>query len=350
MKYFLPFILSVFIFSQVSGQITITLNDLVNVGDYANIADVEDVPPGFTPGPPGVAQHWDFSGFVMDTNKYLYFVDPAGTPFAASFPSSNMVIEGLMDSAYIYTTRNSFVYQIDGLAGNYDIFENVVAPFEPPEIIFSFPLNYLDSMQQTIVVDVTIASPEPPADSLRLKVVSEIDDKVDAWGTLTTPVSTYDVLRIREVRITIDSTWMKLLGFWLYVESSTEATLKYTYMANDVGIQVAEIESDTSGNDYSNISYLLSVGPMPFVEEEEMAVKLRVFPNPVSSVMNLAWDERHSGNFLLLDIQGKTVLKKSFENTSDIRINTSALPEGFYLYQLDFKGEKDIISGKVLVR
>ncbi len=350
MKYFLPLILSVFIFSQASGQITITLDDLVNVGDYANIADVDDVPPGFDPGPPGASQHWDFSGFVMDTNYYLYFVDPASTPFAASFPTSNMVIEGLMDSAYIYTTRNSFVYQIDGLAGTYDIFENVVAPFEPPEIMLSFPLNYLDSMQQTIVVDVTIASPAPPADSLRLKVVSEIDDKVDAWGTLTTPVSTYDVLRIREVRIATDSVWIKLLGIWMYVESSTEVTLKYTYMANDAGVQVAEIESDTSGNNYNNISYVLAVGPMPFVEEEEMAIKLRVFPNPVNSVMNVAWDERHSGSLMLMDVQGKIVLERTFENTSDIRINTSALPEGFYLYQLAFKGEKDIISGKVLVK
>ena len=349
MKYFLPLILSVFIFSQASGQITITLDDLVNVGDTVNIADVDDVPPGFDPGPPGASQHWDFSGFIMDTNYYLYFVDPASTPFAASFPTSNMVIEGLMDSAYIYTTRNSFVYQIDGLAGTYDIFENVVAPFEPPEIMFSFPLNYLDSMQQTIVVDVTIASPEPPADSLRLKVVSEIDDKVDAWGTLTTPVSTYDVLRIREVRIATDSVWIKLLGIWMYVESSTEVTLKYTYMANDLGIQVAEIESDTSGNNYNNISYLLAEDPI-FVKEEEMAIDLRVFPNPASSVMNLAWDERHSGNFMLMDVQGKIVLERTFENTSDIRINTSALPQGFYLYQLAFKGEKDIISGKVLVQ
>jgi hypothetical protein len=349
MKYFLPLILSVFIFSQASGQITITLDDLVNVGDTVNIADVDDVPPGFDPGPPGASQHWDFSGFIMDTNYYLYFVDPASTPFAASFPTSNMVIEGLIDSAYIYTTRNSFVYQIDGLAGTYDIFENVVAPFEPPEIMFSFPLNYLDSMQQTIVVDVTIASPQPPADSLRLKVVSEINDKVDAWGTLTTPVSTYDVLRIREIRIATDSVWMKLLGFWLYVESLTEITLKYTYMANDLGIQVAEIESDTSGNNYNNISYLLAEDPI-FVKEEEIAIDLRVFPNPASSVMNVAWDERHNGSFLLMDMQGKTVLEKAFENTSDIRINTSALPQGFYLYQLAFKGEKDITSGKVLVR
>ena len=350
MKYFLLLILLAFIYSQAAGQITITLDDLVNVGDYANIADVADVPPGFDPGPPGASQHWDFSAFVMDTNHYLYFVDPASTPFAASFPTSNMVIEGLMDSAYIYTTRNSFVYQIDGLAGTYDIFENIVAPFEPPEIMLSFPLNYLDSMQQTTVVDVTIASPEPPADSLRLKVVSELDSKVDAWGTLATPVNTYDVLRKREVRIATDTVWIKLLGFWMYIESSTEVTLKYTYMANNEGIQVAEIESDTSGSSYNNISYLLAVGPMPFIEEEEVGVQLRVFPNPVNSVMNVAWDERHSGNFLLLDIQGKTLLEKTFENTSDIRINTSALPEGLYLYRLAFKGEKDIVSGKVLVR
>ena len=224
-----------------------------------------------------------------------------------------------------------------------------MAPFEPPEVMLSFPLNYLDSMQQTIVVDVTIASPEPPADSLRLKVVSEINSKVDAWGTLTTPVNTYDVLRKREVRIATDTVWMKLLGFWLYVESSTEVTLKYTYMANNEGIQVAEIESDTSGNNYNNISYLLPEGPI-FVEEEEMAIKLRVFPNPVSSVMNVAWDERHSGSFMLIDMQGRTVLEKTFENTTDIRVNTSALPEGFYLYQLAFRDEKDIVSGKVLVR
>ncbi|NQT76859.1 MAG: T9SS type A sorting domain-containing protein [Bacteroidetes bacterium] len=350
MKYFLPLILSVFIFSQAVAQITITLDDLVNVGDTVNIADVDNVPPGFDPGPPGASQHWDFSGFVMNTNYYLYFVDPASTPFAADFPTSNMTVVGLMDSAYIYTTRNSFVYQIDGLAGTYDIFENVVAPFEPPEIMFSFPLNYLDSMQQTIVVDVTIASPEPPADSLRLKVVSELDSKVDAWGTLTTPVNTYDVLRKREIRIATDTIWMKLLGFWLYVESNTDISINYKYMANDVGYPVMEFSVDTAGTEYSNINYHLDAG----VGESELYLiedlVFSIYPNPASTEVYCRMRSAGlEGVILIYDMTGRQFHSLPLNSTQQLKIDVSTYPPG--LYQLVLKSDgKGVSTKKFVVR
>ncbi len=349
MKYFIPFILSVLILSQASGQITITSVDLMDVGDSANLAAVPEVPPGFEPGAPGPNQHWDFSALLMDTNHYLYFVDPATTPYAASFPTSNIAVEGMVDSAWAYTTKNSFVFQIDGLAGSYDIFEDVVAPFEPPEILFSFPVNYLDSLEQTSIIDLTIPSPEPPADSVRLKVVTTVNSKIDAWGELTTPVWVGDVLRYRDLRITIDSSWVKLIGFWIYLESNTTIAINYTYMANDVGYPVLQFDSDTAGSEYSSINYLLDTG----VGEPDLylsdGIIFSIYPNPASTAIYCIMQSADvEGLMSIYDMMGREMdVIQISKGSNQYRVDVSGYPSG--LYHLMIKNGNSILGQKKFI-
>jgi hypothetical protein len=335
------------------AQISITSADLMDVGDSVTLAVVDEVPPGFFPGPAGANQHWIFSDLEMDTTSQLEFVNPANTPYGASFPTSNIAVEGLADflieGAWAYATKNTFVFQVDGLAGSYDIFEDIVVPLNPSEVMYSFPINYLDNSSQTSIADISLPSPEPLADSIRLKVVTTVEMEVDAWGELTTPTWTGQVLRIRDVRTTVDSVWVKLLFFWAYLESSTTVGITYKYMANDQGYPVMQFMADSSNTQFSGLNYLLDPDVGLADHDGLEGFNYNVYPNPAGPVLNIRWNDIRSGNFSLSDIYGRQLRSQDFANTSEIKLLTSDLARGIYVYQLRLDGVSEIYSGKVVV-
>ena len=283
------------------AQITITIDDLIDAGDSVNLAVVDSVPAGFNAGPSGPDRHWDFTNLMMDTTSVLKFTDPSTTPYGGEFPSSNIAVEGLVEDmgleGYAYGSRSADLFQIDGGAGSYDIFEDIIVPFNPPEVMFDFPVNYLDSSLQTTVMQIEIDSPEPGADSVRVRITSILDSKVDAWGELSTPNWTGQVLRYRDVRTTIDSTWIKVLFFWIFLESNENTGVMYRYMANDVGYPVLMFNADANETDFSRINYHLDAG----VGEAELPMlaqtSFTVFPNPANDIMYCKFEDAFEGEF-----------------------------------------------------
>lgn len=346
--------LAVVLMLSVSAQITVFSDDIIDVGDSVTLAVADTVPAGFNPGPPGANLHWDFSDISMDTSSVLNFIDPASTPYAASFPNSTIAIEGIVEDlgleGWAYATKNISVLQIDGAAGSYDIFQDVVAPFNPPEVMFDFPVNYLDTLVQTSVIDVKIESPEPPADSLRLKVVTSTNMVVDAWGELTTPLWTGDVLRLRDTRVTTDTVWVKLLFFWVYLESSTSVSHTYKYMANGMGYPVLQFNSDSSDMEYSGINYLIpedvGVG-----EKSIQYADLHIYPNPAIDEINIVRQENSLStqySILIYDLYGRKMAVLTSSQTQT-RIDVSSYPAGVYFAVV--KGENSILGkSKFMVR
>jgi hypothetical protein len=340
-------IILVLAFFRSQAQITITLDDLAEVGDTVNLAVVGTAPPNFKPGTAGPNQTWDFTNLVMDTNQYLYFVDPAATPFAGSFPASNMVMIGIMDSVYLYTIRNSFHFKMDGFAGVFAGFDDLVVPFMPPEILMNFPMNYLDSLEQTVIQDVKIKSDEPFVDSLRYKLVNDIITVVDAWGNLTTPISSYEVLRIKQTRIVTDSIWMKVGFFWVFLETSTNASLNYRYVANDAGYAVLEFQSDTAGTEYSGIRYLLDE-TVSLPDPISLPV-VSVFPNPANSEITFSWNDFRSGNISIYDPTGRMLIMETFSHSRQLKPDIGKLNGGLYFYQLQFFHSPEKQAGRFLI-
>jgi hypothetical protein len=346
-------IISLLIALSGSAQITITVDDLMDVGDSVNLAAVDSIPAGFSPGPAGANQHWDFSDLIMDTVYTLNFIDPATTPYGASFPTSNIATEGLVESfgaeGYAYATRNMSLFQIDGFAGSYDIIEDLVVPFNPPEVMFDFPVNYLDSLNQTSVMDVRVDSPEPGADSLRIKVVTSVDSHVDAWGELTTPTWVGDVLRFRDERRTIDSAWVKILFFWIFLETNTTEVVTYKYMANDVGYPVMQFNSNPDGTEYSMVNYVYyaGVGSEELIAPQE--ISFRVYPNPAQDVIHF-WvqDLDAEAEVSIFNLQGQQLYAIPIgSNQQQLDIDVSAYVPG--IYQMVLKTNAGQVSARKFI-
>lgn len=337
-----------------TAQITIFSTDLFDVGDSVNLAGVDSIPPGFGPGSAGPDQHWDFSNLLKDSTYTLTFIEPDSTPYAASFPNSNIAVEGLIEGfdveGYAYATKNMTLFQIDGFGGSYDIFEDIVVPFEPPEVMFDFPVNYLDSSLQTSVLDITIESPEPAADSVRIKLTTTVDSKVDAWGELMTPVWTGQVLRIKDVRHTIDSAWVKILFFWVFLESNEQTAITYKYMASGAGYPVLQFNADTSGMEYTMINYHLdvSVGMEELLENKE--TEFDVYPNPAHGIVYCKMHNAEvEGELMIYDISGRLIVSQPVASSQKLySFDLSKNPPG--LYQVVLKTQESFSAKKLLVR
>ena len=62
---------------------------------------------------------------------------------------------------------------------------------------------------------------------------------------------------------------------------------------------------------------------------------LKIFPNPVSNQLHIEFiKEEQSATIRVFDIQGHTVLRKAFQNTKSISLNTSNLSSGVYYLEV----------------
>jgi hypothetical protein len=355
MKSILTTAFSILIVYASIGQITITYEDLLDVGDSVSLAGVDSIPSNFKPGPAGPDQSWDFSNLIADTVYTLAFVEPDSTPYGASFPSSNIATSGLVEGfgaeGWAYGTKNMTVFQIDGFAGSYDILEDIVAPFDPPEVMFDFPVNYQDTIDSSSIMDIIIDSPEPGIDSIRIKVETTVNSIVDGWGEITTPVWTGEVLRFRDVRTTIDSSWIKVLFLWIFLESNTDTLVTYKYMANDQGYPVMQFNTNLSETEFSMVNFNMdatSVGTEELVTLT--STEFDLYPNPSDGTVYCRLQNAEvEGELIIYDLMGKKITSQPVTSSQKLySFDMSGYPPG--LYQVVLRGEEHCIAKKLLVR
>ncbi len=335
------------------AQITISYDDILDVGDSVELVAVDSVPMGFGPGPAGPDQVYDFSNLQADTSYILGFISPASTPYGGSFPTSNIAAEGLIEGfgaeGFAYATKNFSLLQIDGFAGSYDVFEDVVVPFEPPEIMFDFPINYGDSMSQTSVLQARVESPDPLADSIWLKMVTTVNTKVDGWGQITTPEWTGEVLRIRDVRTSIDTVFVKVLWMWLYLESNTTVSHTYKYLANDAGYPVVQFNTDTTETEFTMVNYLKNID-VGVEEQHDLAdIRFTIYPNPASQNVTCSFPDGIEAEITIYDMTGRVMVRKTASlGDLNFTFDVSDYPVG--IYNVVLGGDFGTFIQKLLVR
>ena len=148
---------------------------------FANAANVDDKSGGAN-------QTWDYSNLV-DSNAIfnLIAVTPASTPFADSFPGSNLAMKTVFDSAYLFFDAQTSQLTELGVAGS----DSTILRFIKPKIYMPYPFSY-NSFFTDSVVEVAAQYP------VELRGKDSLSG--DGYGTLKTPQSTYNnVLRVKYI-------------------------------------------------------------------------------------------------------------------------------------------------------
>jgi hypothetical protein len=343
-------LLGVASFSALTGfsQIVLEAADFPVAGDsiYQGIDTL--IPLTITPGSAGADQSWDFSQLRTRQGNTIHFADPTTLPSGGSFPNSFLAVEQFGGWGFADSTNG--VVEITGFSGDFTgLGVPMDIPFADPQTIFVFPANYQDSYNDTSIIDVSMEAPPAlvaqspiPIDSIRFKRYSEIQSEIDGWGTVITPLQSYDGLRQRNVEHNIDSIWIyaPLLGGWgllpgaaLGIENPRVTdNHRYNYIIKEIGYYAVSLTTNLNDS-VDRATFLSNESQCCFgagVEETNIAEAFSVYPNPTSNGFSIRMETTDKLVYALFDVTGKQVLAGSLNSTVTF-VNTAALADGLYV-------------------
>jgi hypothetical protein len=343
----------------VFGQtpITLTSSDIPVVGTrILNVNDFNLI--NINVGNAGINQNYDFSNLVSSTLDSTNYIATSSTNYATTFPTSNLTMLNLPDSNYtfIQTTSNS----IDVLGM---LMPNPFMEGEPLRLVadnpiqqMSFPATYETSftssgiMKSNAVPFYFELDASTYIDSFRLNLGVSNNSQIDGWGTLTTPVGTFNVLRqkstnVNTINVEGHSVSEPFPGFilklWLPFLDSVTTTTTYTYLTNtntNTPFILAEITTDE--NDVvTEANYSMVYNPAGIIETSNFIIS-EIYPNPSSDVINIkAIDKIETLNVYAED--GKLIYNRNI-NSENYSLNISSFKSGSYFIEISTSKGREV--------
>ena len=227
---------------------------------------------------------WDFSSATLALNQgTISFVDPAGTPYAASYPTSNLVQVATTGPNTYYTYFALSPTQLDMLAQ--DLGSADPSIYTDPKTPLIFPFAYQDYFIDYYTENGTDYS---------------VSRAYMGYGTLILPTGTYtNVVKMASTSGSID------------------------FFGSDPIQQLVTIDSDGEA---------IVVGDATIgLNEQGTAPVLRAYPNPVTDRVEVT-GLRSSGTWTLLDAEGRA-LRTGRHSAGPLTIDMAALSAGCYMVQ-----------------
>jgi len=353
------------------SQISLTVNDIANVGDQVITSNVPYT--GEAPAT-GTNQTYDLSsllpGFMEDTTKYIA---AAGTPFASQMPGANICQTSA--GSYTYFVRNSsgfylkgFVFSIPSDSSFIQLPSDFVFSFTPQIPIMTFPATMdmnlnTNSTSSRIEIPfdttVTISGVSTHITKIGIKLNIKDTSKIDGWGIASFPGGQFEVLRnyhAMDISTTLEA-YASILIFppaWIplpsnlipggagdFLGGNTKDIMLWT---NGRKQPLVTMALDTLGlvTSADVQADLLVVSNRSLVSEK---ASFEFYPNPASSSLSLSLPD-DSQQIRILDLSGKCV--REFGNFGRQAIlSVSGLKDGIYLVETE--AENGIRSRRKLV-
>ena len=335
-----------------NAQITVTMADVASPIKVIYQANDTLLTSGSVVGSAGTSQIWNMNMLSVGPIDTLTFMSYAWYP-DASFSTSNLIArQGTQN--FIYLNNSSTGLTALGTKGTTDFGAGPVTIKQtntPSEILLKFPTTYLtaytNNFKQTL----------PPTyfgvssiDSVKQTVAKKKTVLVDAWGSLTTPLGTFPVIRVKETVIQHDTTDIYAFGSWDPFpgtpQITADSTTGYTWWANGVGFPLVSIKLDSAGA--VKQAQWLEATPAAGINEYTAATQVIVYPNPAQYEINFGTDASKVASVEVFDIAGRKV--ESFTITSDNSlINTSDFANGQYSYAIIGKDRTVLNRGKFTI-
>ena len=347
-----------------NAQITVTDVDLVGVGDiFYQDSDTSGLGSSINPGNTGPNQTWDFSSLQVQNTVTLQCVSPNGTPHALSYPNANLCIEESGDYSYFNksSTKVEFLGEGDSV-------------FQQPLVILPLPLTYgstytdgpiaiLDSMISGPIVALILASQSVTAamlsqgaahtaDTINIQLNLLTEFNVDAWGSLTIPMGTFDCLRLKiertsnsQILIYCTDTTMggNGSGWYPFGFPDLEQETSYQWWSNNINTKfaLADMSVDSLGNINEGVAFLHNSASS--INNAELPV-IRIYPVPATYNLNIEIKDDRA-TYKIYDISGNLILENTFTKNTKVDLNNIA--KGSYL--LNITTEKGSITKKIIV-
>jgi len=213
---------------------------------------------GFSLGNAAESQTWDYSALGNDWVDTMKFLDPASTPAASSFPSSNLaMMPEPTQEIYSYIKKSDASIEVIGLYAN----QNgtiMSASYTDNQTILKFPMYFGTSFTDAGAVDIIAQS---GSNWFKVEMRTNYTSQVDASGKITTPAfSGLDCIRDKRTEITTQTMYFGFsqTGPWTqYGNPTNDTTYSYNFYSKGKGYTVAEIRvNNFTSNTITEIQYL----------------------------------------------------------------------------------------------
>lgn len=332
-----------------SAQITITKSDMPEVGKVYIVAN--DTTPTVTPGSAGANQTWNLNGIKNVYTDSEFAIAPSATPYFSDFPTSNLVLRS-------FTPGFGYEDEFDNLSADSLVTNGyaVPVPFNPyivlvlntsAQVLLSLPATYNKAWKGSFFQRQKYSY--AAGDSIREIVLYSYTGSVDGWGNVTTPVGTFNSLRMNTTLTEIyDSAYQYTKNGWQSFSYTPQPPIRlYDWFANGKGSPVAELDLENGGNSVSSASYL--VNTITGINEIKNSTLAEAYPNPASSFINVIVKTINQAGYIkILDITGREIQRDALTN-GKIQLNTSAYANGMYLYLITDMSGNLLDKGKFTI-
>jgi len=285
------YVLTLLLFISIAstGQISVTTNDMPNIGDTIRLStNVTTGNIDYTLT--GENYTWDFSSLFPLVQTVDTFLSVSSVPFLYQLvfipnivanlaqPYSGFdLIPGLdIDDPFRFYMNSNSTYKDVGFAVT---FNSIPLPikFDSPDIIYDFPVNYGNADSSFSGFELGLAG----------LGFAGIDRKrvnnVDGWGTVITPYGTFDALRVKSQVTESDTIYIDSIGFGTTIERNY---IEYKWLGNDLGLPILQV---TEEGPVVTIAYLDSIrNPITTVKDIETAESsMNIFPNPARDKLTI---------------------------------------------------------------
>ena len=326
------------------SQITITNADMPDPGDSIRVSYALTLGP-VNPAVTDTNYTWDFSYLTPSAQERIEYIAPAAFPFnflsdvaVTNYSPDSLPMIGQIPTNFVdyYKSTSSSFRQV-GSTFDFPQLTTFSVPiiYSAADYVYRFPLNYGNIDSCDAAYSLTIPGiGYIGQDRHRVNVV-------DGWGTLITPLDTYQVVRIRSVVDATDTVSFDTSNQTGYsIPRPTE--VQYKWMAAGMKIPVLEVDCQVLFNSevVTNIRYQDTLRDSLFqVSVADMnpnTPQVIVYPNPAGETVNVHYVQNGDGplEFIITDLSGKVVKTETDKNadTAGIKqIDLSDLDDGIYL-------------------
>ncbi len=351
-----------------NAKITITSADVAIPGHIIYRA-TDTIHNSVFVGPAGASQTWSFGGLLqpqLDTLSFLAYGWMPNAHFSvaaiANVDSAGLVGKLGWQTAYSYMINsNTGLYTLGNYAmvtppGGTPVPANQINT--PSETLMKFPAtinttytnNYTSFANFYVGQTLTYMGFPVQVDSARDHSITKKTVLIDSWGTLTTPLGIFNVIRSKETKITYDTSDVYAVvgvGSWHNnVRNSTDSTTSYVWWANGVGFPLCTATMDSTGG-VKKVQWLKAY-PATGINEYTAATTENVYPNPAENEINFIGDAQNQKAVNVSDVTGRLISTISITN-NQTTINTSAFAKGLYTYNIIGKDNSIVTRGKFTI-
>ena len=359
-----------------TAQITVTSATFPQPGDTLKTA-VDALPENIEITAAGGGQTWDYSNLSAPFEAIdIYRPASEGSVFD-DVPEADVFFETAQaGESYFNVTDDKFeLIAVNGGGGQIGIDFASLIRFSPPLIqrqTLIFPQQDISnsSMKITVatedlpqvILDLLSSFPLQP-DSIRVNSETERVDFVDAWGSMTIPGGTYDVLRQKRTEtndIKVEALvpilgWQDVTGFIApFLEDLGNAeTVTYRYF-NDVEKEpIAVVTADSTGTMASQVVFKSNDIVNSVSSVQNTIPNIYAYPNPAIFDTRFEFTNLKEGNYKLkiFNILGVSVWEQRYfvNGSRTVKVDLNDFRKGTYLYSLENSKGKTLMTKRLMV-